>query len=157
MILLPLILTHCNVVPHPNIKFVATHPIYKPPGWSEVQWESNVSPKNTTQWPRPGLKNDPWWTIKTKRPPHLSPKTTAKKKQQQQDSDLEHCNRPLISHYLLPLNAQAKSSLLNSKQSPSIIKRKKWKLNCNKWNKGQVQPLTFHTLGVGLGRMDQEN
>ena len=131
--------------PFPNIKFAATHPIYTPHGWSEAQWELNVSPTNTTQRPGPGLKNDPCRTTL---------KTTDK---QNNKSDLEHCNRPLITHYLLPLNAQAKSSLLNSKQSPSIIKRKKEKLHRSKWNKGQVWPLTFYMLGVGLGLMDQEN
>ena len=33
-------------------------PIYTP-GWREALWELNVSPKNTTQCPQPGLETGP--------------------------------------------------------------------------------------------------
>ena len=49
-------------------------PIYTP-GWREALWELSVLPKNTTQWPRPGLKTRPLApesSALTMMPPRLS-------------------------------------------------------------------------------------
>ena len=59
-----------NLLGFPNKSPV---PIYTP-GWREALWEWSVSPKNTTQCPRPGVEPwplDPWTSALTMRPPRL--------------------------------------------------------------------------------------
>ncbi len=56
-------------------------------GWREAPWESNVLPKNTTQWSRPGLEPGP-----------LDPESSAQTRSPLVGEDVGTCNRHTLHH-----------------------------------------------------------
>ena len=90
-------LVHCRVTPS---TFAGT-PICTP-GWREALWEKSVLPKNTTQWPRPGL--EPWppspeSSTLTMRPPCL-PEDLLKKSNGLELSDKSSKNGNPLPHII---------------------------------------------------------